>query len=145
MQPPQNQVNHKPQQEVPVPQPTPSPNQDTALEKMSNTLKNSKLNPNAKEFVLNATKPPLPRFVPNWHQVEGPAMNYYPSFYSRTPSTSSLSRPHTPQTPSHPQFIGTNMGPPQSASMMVPMYGMMAGQAPYPQQPQGNRMRKSEY
>ncbi|XP_045469644.1 ataxin-2 homolog isoform X2 [Harmonia axyridis] len=123
------QTSIKPQAgDIPPPQPSPSPQQDTAVDKITTTLKKSNLNPNAKEFVLNPTAKP-----------------FMPRMNSRSPSTPSLSRPHTPQTPSHTQFISTTINGPMGqppTSMIVPMGYMVPGQAQYPQQPQGNRIRK---
>lgn len=68
-------------------------------------------------------------------------------FY-RSPSTPSLSRPHTPQTPNHNPFIpATVSGPAGQPHMpvMMPVGYMMTSQPQYQPQPQGNRIRKSNY
>ncbi|KAF5295101.1 hypothetical protein FQA39_LY13252 [Lamprigera yunnana] len=111
-----------PNQPPPPPQPQQSisPPQEN-LDKVTNSIKKSTLNPNAKEFVLNPTAKPF------------------------TPSTPSASRPHTPQTPSHSPYMpvsgGGSTGQPP---VPVVMGYMMQGQPPYPSQahPQGNRIRK---
>ncbi|KRT81996.1 hypothetical protein AMK59_4944 [Oryctes borbonicus] len=116
-QPPPNiQQQQQPQQSV-------SPQQQDAMDKVTNTLKQSKLNPNAKEFVLNPTAKP---------------------FTPRSPSTPTASRPHTPQTPSNPYVPPVLSGPqgqPQMPMMMSMGY-MMTSQPQYQQQPQNNRFRK---
>lgn len=109
----------------------PSPAQSppsTENEKLQNTVAKSKLNPNAKEFVLNPTAKP---------------------FQPRSPSTPSASRPHTPQTPSHSPYITTVSGPggPPMSVAMMPMHHYMAFSQPQPSYqpqppPQPNRMRK---
>ncbi|KAF6198157.1 hypothetical protein GE061_007904 [Apolygus lucorum] len=91
------------QQGMQRPSPAPKPEPPKVLK--------SKLNPNAKEFVYNPSKP----FTP--------AM-----------STPSQSRPHTPQTPA-----GYAPMPPQQLghpiSMMMPAYVVTTTQPPYPQPP----------
>ncbi|KAK4878262.1 hypothetical protein RN001_010768 [Aquatica leii] len=112
-----------------LPQQSISPPQEN-LDKITNSFKKSTLNPNAKEFVLNpAAKPFTPRY----------------GYFRRSPSTPSVSRPHTPQTPSHTSYIpATVSGPPGQPSMPVVMGYMLPSQPQYPPQahPQGNRIRK---
>ncbi|XP_066260072.1 ataxin-2 homolog [Euwallacea similis] len=106
------------------PSPAQSP-QSIESEKLQSAVAKSKLNPNAKEFVLNPTAKP---------------------FQPRSPSTPSASRPHTPQTPSHSPYIavsGPGGGPPMPVTMM-PMHYMAISQPQYqpPPPPQSSRMRK---
>ena len=64
--------------------------------------------------------------------------------YFRSPSTPTVSRPHTPQTPI--PYIQPSMGGPQGQHQIPPMVMtpgyMLSGQSPYQQQQQGNRYRK---
>ncbi|XP_030757494.1 ataxin-2 homolog isoform X1 [Sitophilus oryzae] len=106
----------------------PSPAQSPASiesEKLQNTIAKSKLNPNAKEFVLNPTAKP---------------------FQPRSPSTPSASRPHTPQTPSHSPYMPQTVsgpGAPQMPAVMMHMPYIGISQAQYqPPPPQTNRIRK---
>uniref|UniRef100_A0AAR5PS49 LsmAD domain-containing protein n=1 Tax=Dendroctonus ponderosae TaxID=77166 RepID=A0AAR5PS49_DENPD len=106
-------------------QPTPAQSPPSDSDKLQTAVSKSKLNPNAKEFVLS----PMPK-----------------PFQPRSPSTPSVSRPHTPQTPSHNPYMTAAVNGPGGPSMPVavlPMPYMTISQPQYQAPPpQANRMRK---
>ncbi|XP_060534458.1 ataxin-2 homolog isoform X2 [Cylas formicarius] len=130
----QQQQQMKPQRQPSPPQPSQSPPQQpqSEVDKLSSTLQKSKLNPNAKEFVLNPAAKP---FQPRW---EGNS--------ARSPSTPSASRPHTPQTPSHSPYIPATVsggpGAPGPMPVMMPVYHMMSQPQYQPPPLPGNRIKR---
>ncbi|KAF7287665.1 hypothetical protein GWI33_006009 [Rhynchophorus ferrugineus] len=123
--PEQNQASG-PSNKQPSPSQSPPSNE---TDKLQTTVAKSKLNPNAKEFVLNPAAKP---FQPRRHSF-------------RSPSTPSASRPHTPQTPSHSPYMAPAVSGPGAPSMPMMMHMPYIGisQAQYQPPPQQtNRIRK---